>query len=114
MSDRKEYNLRKNVNIRSNKNILNEKELLRKTGLLRNYNMSNRRNTTIEQDKVEEGFYDDFPAELIKRYKLKVSSKVRNEVYSNSNKKQKTEPEVKPELPEISPPESKTEADKQA
>ena len=38
---------------------------------------------------VEEGYFDDWPPELIRKYKLKVSDKVKNEIYSN--KKQKAE-----------------------
>lgn len=38
---------------------------------------------------VEEGYFDDWPPDLIRKYKLKVSNKVRNEIYPN--KKQKVE-----------------------
>jgi hypothetical protein len=60
--------------------VFNEKELLRKTGLMRSYK---------PKPDVEEGYFDDWPPELIRKYKLKVSDKVKNEIYSN--KKQKAE-----------------------
>mgnify|MGYP001050240089 FL=1 len=60
--------------------MFNEKELLRKTGLMRSYK---------PKPDVEEGYFDYWPPELIRKYKLKVSDKVKNEIYSN--KKQKAE-----------------------
>jgi len=79
IQDRKEYNIRK----RKPSQNMNEQSLLKKTGLIRNYNNMHR-----EKNKVDEGFFDDWPEEIIKKYKLKVSQKKHDEIYS-SNKRQK-------------------------
>ena len=42
------------------------------------------------KEQIEEGFFDDFPADIIKLYKLKVSQKVRNELFPGRKKKQQT------------------------
>jgi hypothetical protein len=42
------------------------------------------------KEQIEEGYFDDFPAEIIKLYKLKVSQKVRDELFPGRKKKQQT------------------------
>jgi len=79
LQDRKEYNLRTTNNARALNNSFNEKELLRKSGLMRGYKGSNKKTPLITtQEPIADGFYDDFPPEIIKRYKLKVSQKIQD------------------------------------
>ena len=40
------------------------------------------------KEQIEDGFFDDFPADIIKLYKLKVSQKVRDELFPGRKKKQ--------------------------
>lgn len=72
LPDRKEYNLRRNANSRGAAGNFNEKELQRKQGLIRSYNKLGGKRM---QENVADGFYDDFPAEIIKEFGLKVSGK---------------------------------------
>ena len=44
------------------------------------------RNLRERKDAVEEGFYDDFPAELIRKFKLKVSKSYKKKLQEEKRK----------------------------
>ena len=41
------------------------------------------RGTNKDQDEAEDGFYDDFPVEIIKKFNLKISNKRKGEIYKS-------------------------------